>query len=194
MEVATEFTQLISHYFGFYKETISHLKTLLFSLSLSLWVVERKSMKSSSSTFFQQKHRYGKRERCINMGRLVPFMFPSLFIATIFSLFLLHSPNPLAIISKQGLDSFFRHEQPRGALDSVPEQPMQQGLDSVEKQDSNSFQEHQHPDQKSKLLNNPFFLALCWICLYYFWWGGGESCFRFWTCFWFYRERELWLV
>ncbi|KAG2714480.1 hypothetical protein I3760_03G028400 [Carya illinoinensis] len=81
------------------------------------------------STLFQQKHLYGERERRPDMGRLVPFMLPSLFIATIFSLFLLYSPNPLAIISKQGLDS-------------VPEQ----SHDYFEKQ----FQEHQHPDQKKK--------------------------------------------
>ncbi|KAF5479551.1 hypothetical protein F2P56_000361 [Juglans regia] len=123
----------------------------------------------SLSTLFQQKHQYGKRQRCPNIGRLVPFMLPLVFIATIFStIFLLYSPNPLAIISKEGLDSFFRHEQPQGldsvpeqltkeqpqaGLDSVPEQLMQ-GHDSVEKQ----FQEHdQHPDQKSKFLNSPFF-------------------------------------
>ncbi|KAH0973047.1 hypothetical protein GBA52_025203 [Prunus armeniaca] len=38
-------------------------------------------------------------------SRLVPFLFTSLAIATLFSFFLIYSPNPLLTIAKQGLNS-----------------------------------------------------------------------------------------
>ena len=59
----------------------------------------------SSSTVFREKIQFGKVERCIDMGRRpVHFILSTLFIATIFSIFLLYSPNPLYLISKQGLE------------------------------------------------------------------------------------------
>nr|XP_023876789.1 protein ALTERED XYLOGLUCAN 4-like isoform X1 [Quercus suber] len=59
----------------------------------------------SSSTVFRERIQFGKVERCINMGRRpVHFILSTLFIATIFSIFLLYSPNPLYLISKQGLE------------------------------------------------------------------------------------------
>jgi hypothetical protein len=89
----------------------------------------------------QDKHQQGKWDRCLNMGKFVPFMLSSLLIATIFGLFLLCSPNPFTIISKQGLDS----------VQKQPPTPMQA---------HESVQEEQQPDhlkpQKSKLQNNTF--------------------------------------
>ncbi|CAL8141632.1 unnamed protein product [Prunus armeniaca] len=61
----------------------------------------------SFCTFSPEKlHNNAKRERGLNMGsRLVPFLFTSLAIATLFSFFLIYSPNPLLTIAKQGLNS-----------------------------------------------------------------------------------------
>lgn len=89
------------------------------------------------------------------MGKLVPFMLSSLFIATIFGLFLLYSPNPFTIISKQGVDSVLRQQQQQqqrakqGLDDSVqkhPPTPMQ-GNESV--QEEQQLPDHLKP-QKNK--------------------------------------------
>ncbi|XP_031284600.1 protein ALTERED XYLOGLUCAN 4-like [Pistacia vera] len=66
-------------------------------------------MKSSSSLYQQDKlHHYSKNERCISKGRLAPFLFSSLALTTIFSFFLLNSPNPLKILHKQDPDQSLR--------------------------------------------------------------------------------------
>lgn len=111
---------------------------------------------------FQDKHQHGKRDRGLNMGKLVPFMLSSLFIATIFGLFLLYSPNPFTIISKQGVDSVLKQQQQQqrakqGLDDSVqkhPPTPMQGHDQSV--QEEQQLPDHLKP-QKSKFQNNPFF-------------------------------------
>ena len=79
----------------------------------------------SSSTVFKEKNQLGKVESCINMGRHVHFMLSSLFIATIFSIFLLYSPKPLIVLSKNGLDPVLQQKEASSPM---------QGHDSVQKQ------------------------------------------------------------
>ncbi|XP_062010049.1 xyloglucan O-acetyltransferase 4 [Rosa rugosa] len=58
------------------------------------------------NTFFPEKMNiYGKRERGLNMNRLMPFLLTSLAIASIFSFFLAYSPSSFPITSKQALTS-----------------------------------------------------------------------------------------
>ncbi|KAL6139642.1 hypothetical protein ACLB2K_057944 [Fragaria x ananassa] len=53
---------------------------------------------------------YGKRERGLNMNRLMAFLLTSLAVASIFSFFLAYSPNPIPITSKEALNSVV-HDQ-----------------------------------------------------------------------------------
>ncbi|KAF5740350.1 putative Trichome birefringence-like 22 [Tripterygium wilfordii] len=46
-----------------------------------------------SSSLFQDNLR-GRRERCLNMGKVAPFLFSSVCLTTIFSLFIFYSPGP----------------------------------------------------------------------------------------------------
>ncbi|CAN6574909.1 unnamed protein product [Malus baccata var. baccata] len=93
----------------------------------------------SFCTFFPEKsHNYPNRERGHNnnMSRLAPFLVTFLATATIFSLFLLYSPNPFLISPKQGLND----------LNSVQNQT---SIHAAQK-------EHQAPDRTNiKLLPPP---------------------------------------
>ena len=64
-------------------------------------------MKYSSVPFSEKLHNNGNnsRDRHINTGQLVPFLFTSLGVATVFSFFLLYSPFPSQFAPKQGFDS-----------------------------------------------------------------------------------------
>nr|POF00362.1 protein altered xyloglucan 4-like [Quercus suber] len=79
----------------------------------------------SSSTVSKEKNQFGKVERCINVGRPAHFMLSSLFIATIFGIFLLYSPNPLILMTKKGLDPVLKQHEASSPT---------QGHDSVQKQ------------------------------------------------------------
>ncbi|KAK7273392.1 hypothetical protein RIF29_14441 [Crotalaria pallida] len=62
-------------------------------------------MKSSNVHFQDRFHSHAKREICMNIGRVVPFVLISLFMAFVFSFFLLYSPNPLTIVPNQVSDT-----------------------------------------------------------------------------------------
>ncbi|KAF7819620.1 protein ALTERED XYLOGLUCAN 4-like [Senna tora] len=72
-------------------------------------------MKSNStSSLFQDKfHGYTKRDRCpnLNIGSALPFAVTSLFIASVFTFFLLYSPNSLTLIPNQPSHSPIQHQQ-----------------------------------------------------------------------------------
>ncbi|KAJ7970885.1 Trichome birefringence-like family [Quillaja saponaria] len=70
-------------------------------------------MKFSNSMLFPEKNapNHIKRERSLNMGRLVPFILTSLFIVSVFTFFLLYSPNPLLVIPKQSSDFVQQKQQ-----------------------------------------------------------------------------------
>ncbi|KAJ8775039.1 hypothetical protein K2173_020043 [Erythroxylum novogranatense] len=55
---------------------------------------------SSSSSSFSSFLFYSHKERCLKMGRSVPFLLSSLGLTTIFSLILLFSPNPFKVMPK----------------------------------------------------------------------------------------------
>ncbi|EEF44921.1 xyloglucan O-acetyltransferase 4 [Ricinus communis] len=60
---------------------------------------------SSSSSSSSSLSPYNKKDKCIDMERVAPFLLSFLFLTTIFSLFLLYSPNPFKpIIPKHDRD------------------------------------------------------------------------------------------
>ncbi|KAJ7974521.1 Trichome birefringence-like family [Quillaja saponaria] len=67
---------------------------------------------SNTTTLFQDKlHSHFKRERGLNMSSLVPFVLTSLFLASVFTFFLLYSPNSLTFIPKQTSDFVQQNQQ-----------------------------------------------------------------------------------
>ncbi|KAI9120784.1 hypothetical protein K1719_007817 [Acacia pycnantha] len=64
--------------------------------------MSEKTMKSLSTLFLERINGYSKRERCLNTASMVPFVLTSLFIASIFVVLLLYSPNPLSTMSIRG--------------------------------------------------------------------------------------------
>ena len=119
-----------------------NLKPFSLSLSLISSLTSRGMNMQSSSTVFKEKNQFGKVERCINVGRPVHFMLCSLLIATIFSIFLLYSPNPLILMTKKGLDPVLKQQEASSPT---------QGHDSVQKQID------QDKPHKSNFQNNFFF-------------------------------------
>lgn len=76
-------------------------------------------MKSWSVPFQDRIDGYSRNERCLNTGNMVPFVLTSLFISSIFGVFLLRSPYPLsAIMSTRGSDAvekYFPKQQELGS-------------------------------------------------------------------------------
>ena len=79
--------------------TLSYIASQTLSLSFPLGIVMNASVNI-----------YGKRERGLNMNRLMPFLLTSLAVASIFSFFLAYCPNPILITSKEALNSVV-HDQ-----------------------------------------------------------------------------------
>uniref|UniRef100_A0A5B7CG53 Putative Trichome birefringence-like 22 n=1 Tax=Davidia involucrata TaxID=16924 RepID=A0A5B7CG53_DAVIN len=57
-----------------------------------------------TSYIFSDKHHFWKKERWLNPGRIAPFLLCSLFVTSIFSFFILYSPNPFKATPKQDID------------------------------------------------------------------------------------------
>lgn len=124
------------------------------------------------------------RERHVNMGKLVPFLFTSLGLATIFSFFLLYSPFPSQFTPKQGFDSLQNQRHPNQNDDHRNVLPKPQ---DHRDQEQNVVQPK---PQRSKISEQPQFLFFSNSACVLPFLLAKIMCFVFGFC----RGRQVWLV